>query len=162
MRAQLSKEWYLKQARLEADVSEDVGAGIAAMHPTYTSPSSADEENLSTPVIFGRLIQFLRERNCLSIDALADRADIDAESIRAIEAESEEHPEPRTVYQLSKVFHLSSVKLSVLAGLSSPRDFAAREDGVKFAARLDPTENFSALDRQALENLAAVLSERKT
>lgn len=162
MRTQLSKEWYLKQARLEAAVSEDVGAGIAAMYPTYTSLSDSGHADSSAPVIFGRLIQFLRERNRLSIDALADKADIDAEALRAIEKDTEGHPEPRTVYQLSKVFHLSNAKLSMLAGLSFPRDLAVREARVKFAARLDPAEALSAVDREALENLVAVLSERKS
>jgi hypothetical protein len=103
MKFQVTKEWCLAMARLEGD--SEVGAGTAAFDPApdehvETQASSAEAD--TAQVAFGSFIQLLRRRRNLSIEQLAQRADLDLVELVSIEKEPHYRPEPRTVHNLAK------------------------------------------------------------
>jgi len=107
---------------------------------------------------FGRLIEYARRKLGLSVEKLAERADVDLEAIVEIETDDRAVPEPRTVYQLAQALRIPPGKLMEVAGLATPKPDVSRA-ALKFAARSEPTSRLSRDEREALEEFVKVLAE---
>lgn len=109
--------------------------------------------------IFGRFVEFARRRRGLSVERLAQEADVDLAEIIAVECDPDKQPEGRTVHQLARVLGVSSEKLLELSGLVEPKDPTLGEAALRFAARSEPTAQLSPAEREAFEEFAKVLEE---
>jgi hypothetical protein len=96
----------------------------------------------------------------LSIEKLAELADVDMADIVCIEDDLHYVPEPRTVYRLAEIFSVPQQRLMQLAGLAVTADKTFREQAVRFAARSESTQKLSAEERAALEAFVSVLSKQ--
>lgn len=110
------------------------------------------------PRVFGQLIEFARREAGLSIEALADRADVDLSELVAIERHNAD-PTPRTVHQLSATLDLPLGKLRELAGLVELRDPRLNMAAVRFAARSEPRSQLNPHERDAFEEFVKALAE---
>jgi transcriptional regulator with XRE-family HTH domain len=144
-------------AELEAD--EEVGAGIVAVDPMFDGDSLASSEE---PIVaFGRFISLMRRDRGLTVEKLADEADVDIAELVSVEEDTRFKPEVRTVYQLANFFGVPRTTLLQVAGLTLPKDSRIVEEAVRFAARSEPVEALSREERYALDTFVAVLSEKK-
>jgi len=148
-----SREWLRRMAELE-DRCESVTAGGLA-HDLGMLEAALSEE----PWLFGRFIQFARRARHLSVEKLAEQADIDIAEILGIECGANMKPAPRTVHKLAQTLGLSSGKLMELCGLAEPQDEGLRLAALRFAARSEPVTELSAAEREAFEEFVKVLSE---
>lgn len=161
MKIELTKEWCLQMARMEIDAGADIeiGAGPVAADPTIRYSESAMEHVPDPNIAFGRFVRLMRRHHHLTLEKLAEDADVEITELVEIEDDSRHKPEPRTVYQLAKRFQVPTTKLLQLAGLSAPKDARLVHEAIRFAARSDPVEELSENERAALEAFVSVLSE---
>ena len=73
MRIEVTKDWCLRMAELEAD--EEIGVGLVAVDPVFDGESLAQSEEPT--IAFGRFISLMRRNRGLTVEKLADDADVD-------------------------------------------------------------------------------------
>jgi len=159
MRVERSKEWWLSRARREGDAV--VGAGLLAFDPAPEERPANAHAAEETRIAFGKFVNLMRRRRGLSLERLADAADLDASELLVIEDDVHYVPEPRTVYKLAQTFEVSQRRLMQLAGLSAANDPGLRQEAVRFAARSEAVQKLTPEEASALEAFVAVLSERE-
>lgn len=147
-----AREWLLKMAEFE-DSSRSVSAGGMAADFGLLPATQVEPQR-----VFGRLIEFARRKKSLSVEQLAERAQIDLADIVEIEMNEMAAPDVRTVFQLANVLELPSARLMEVAGLATPRPEVSSA-ALKFAARSEPTAKLSREEREALEEFVKVLVE---
>ena len=146
------RDWLLKAADIEDSCRSVSAGGLASDLGMISSGVS------SIKSAFARLIEYARRNQGLSVEKLAERADVDLAAIVAIETDDRAVPEVRTVYQLAQALRLPSGKLMELAGLATPKPEVSRA-ALKFAARSEPTSKLSRDERVAFEEFVKVLAE---
>jgi transcriptional regulator with XRE-family HTH domain len=147
-----AREWLLKMAVFE-DSSRSVSAGGLAADFGLLSATQCEPHR-----VFGRLIEFARRKQSLSVEQLAERAQVDLADIIEIEMNELPSPDARTVFQLASVLGLPSARLMEVAGLATPRPEVSSA-ALKFAARSEPSAKLSREERDALEEFVKVLVE---
>lgn len=161
MKLERSKEWWMARARREGDAV--IGAGLLAFdpvpeeRPAATLPAAVEE----TRIAFGRFVNLMRRRRGLSMEQLAQVADLDASELLVIEDDLHYVPEPRTVFKLATTFEVSQQRLMQLAGLAAANDAGFRQEAVRFAARSEAVHKLTREESSALEAFVAILSEQE-
>lgn len=161
MKIERSKSWWLAQVDKEGD--RPVGAGALAFDPAMfghrvvTSPAAED-----TRLAFGKLINLMRRKRNLSVEQMAEEADLDASEILIIEDDVRHIPEPRTVYRLAQFLHVPQMGLMQLAGLTRAKDPGLHREAVRFAARSESVSKLTRDENAALEAFVSVLSQAET
>ena len=159
MKINIPKEWCLNMAVLEGDA--EISAGSLAIDPIFDGDVLPDEAPEELSIAFGRFVRLMRRDKGLSIEKLADDADIDIGDLVSIEDDTHYKPDPRTVYQLANVFGVPRAKLLEISGLTIPRDENLFEEAMRFAARSDPMVELTVEERAALDAFVSVLSDPK-
>ena len=161
MKMEISQEWCMRMAQLEGDA--EIGAGRLAIDPVFdgetASAVAGDAEGPN--IAFGRFVSLMRRRRGLSLEKLADDADVDMTDLVEIESDPHHKPELRTAYQLANYFNVSRSSLLQVAGLTEPKDARLFDEAVRFAARSEPVTALTPEEGAALESFVAVLSEQK-
>lgn len=147
-----NREWLLKMVEFE-DMGLSVSTGGMAADLGLLSATQREPNR-----VFGRLIEYARRKKSMSLEQLADRANIDLADIVEIELNDMVAPDVRTVFQLASILDLPSARLMEVAGLASPRPEVSNA-ALKFAARSEPTAKLSREEREALEEFVKVLVE---
>lgn len=151
----------MRMAQLEGDA--EIGAGRLAIDPVFdgetTSAVAGDDEGPN--IAFGRFVSLMRRQRGLSLEKLADDADVDMTDLVEIESDPHHKPELRTAYQLANYFNVSRSSLLQVAGLTEPKDARLFDEAVRFAARSEPMTALTPEEGAALESFVAVLSEQK-
>lgn len=158
MRLEQSKDWWLKRARREGDAV--IGAGMLAFDPAPET-RSAGAPSEDSRIAFGKFVSLMRRKRGMSMEQLADAAEIDASELLIIEDDVHHMPEPRTVYRLAQTFEVSQRRLMQLAGLTAANDVGLRQEAVRFAARSETVQKLTPEESAALEAFVAVLSEQE-
>lgn len=164
MKLERTQEWWL--ALVDREESHAVGAGAAARDPVLEAQLSAVPSTTAqhgseeTRIAFGRFVNLMRRQRAMSIEKLAEEADLDMGEIVSIEDDLQFKPEPRTVFRLAQAFGVPQQRLMQLAGLASAKDAHFRQEAVRFAARSEAVQKLSKEENAALEAFIAVLSER--
>jgi transcriptional regulator with XRE-family HTH domain len=147
-----SKEWLLEMAELE-DASSSVSVGGLAFDLGLLPACPSESQR-----VFGRLVEFSRRQMSMTVEQLAEKADIDLAEIVEIETQESVVPQARTVFQLAQVLNLSCSRLMEVAGLTTPRNEISSA-ALRFAARSEPTAKLSDDEKLALEEFVKVLVE---
>lgn len=160
MKINIPMEWSLRMARLEAGA--EIGAGLLARDPVPDEVSPSGRTLQEEPnIAFGRFVSLMRRRRGLTLEKLAEDADVEILDLVEIEADTRHRPEPRTVYQLANFFDVPRDGLLQIAGLTVPKNRRVVDEAVRFAARSEPVSELTDEERGALEAFVAVLSEQK-
>ena len=146
------RDWLLYAADIEDSCRSISVGGLASDLGMLASGSS------NVQPVFGRLIELARRKQGLTLEKLAEQADIDLEAIVEIETQDRVVPEVRTVYQLAQALKLPPSRLMEIAGLATPKPEVSRA-ALRFAARSEPTTKLSRDERVALEEFVKVLVE---
>jgi transcriptional regulator with XRE-family HTH domain len=161
MRIELTKDWCLRMAQLEAETDGEIGAGLLAIDPVFESKAVPVESLEETTIAFSRFVRLARRSRGLSVEKLAEDADVEMGELVSIEENSQYKPDLRTVYQLANFFGVQRTNLLQVAGLTAPKDSHIVDEAVRFAARSEPVAALTAEERSALEAFVSVLSEQK-
>ena len=147
-----SREWLAAMARAEEGFAS-FGVGGLATEPE--SPAIP----LEARTAFTRFVDLARRQRKLTVEALANEADLDLGELVTI-MEANAAPSTRAVYKLATVLGVSMRKLLELSGLAEARDPTLAEAAVRFAARSEPTVALTKEERAALDEFVKVLVER--
>jgi len=158
MRIDISREWCLRMAQLEGDT--EIGAGALAGDPVFDSQMTQVEPEYAV-LAFGRFVRLMRRNRGLTVERLAEDADLDIAELLNIEEDAHYKPELRTVHQLAGFFGVQRAGLLQIAGLTTARDNHLVNEAIRFAARSEPTVALTADERSALEAFVSVLAEQK-
>lgn len=158
MKINVTKAWCVNMARNEAGA--EIGAGLLAMDPIFNFTSELEASGDETRFALQRFIELSRRSKKLTVEELAEQADIEIAELINIESDVHHLPEPRTLYQLAQVFDVSQGKLMELSGLTKPKDVGFIEDAVRYAARSESIDKLSPEEQAALDGLISVLSEK--
>lgn len=159
MTTEITPEWCLAMAR--GEVGFDIGAGLLAIDPTGSQELHENDNAEESRLALSRFVTLMRRKGGMSIEALADRADIDVGELLAIEKDAHHAPEVRTIYKLAMVFGVSQKKLMGLSGLTRPKDISYVDQAVRYAARSESIAVLSAEEQAALDGFISILSETK-
>lgn len=160
MKLEIEKEWCIRMAQIEGDA--EIGAGRLAVDPVFDGdviPGTAGDEEGSN-VAFGRFVRLMRRQRGLTLERLADDADVDMVDLVEIESNPHHKPELRTAYQLANYFKVPRSGFLQVAGLIAQKDTRLFDEAVRFAARSEPTAALTSEESAALEAFVAVLSEQ--
>ena len=171
MKLEIGKEWCIRMAQIEGDA--EIGAGRLAVDPVFdgeTVPAVAgDGEGASAwneahevghGLAFGRFVRLMRRQRGITLEKLADDADVEMAVLVELENDPHHKPELRTAYQLANYFKVPRSGLMQVAGLTTPKDARLFDEAVRFAARSEPTAELTPEESAALEAFVAVLSEQ--
>jgi transcriptional regulator with XRE-family HTH domain len=166
----ITREWASAQAKLEPDSGITSVGGLAhRIGGTEQVRGRGPEEGaevLSTHTMsvdprrqsLGKFIELSRRRMRLSVEQLAERADVDLVELLALEKAEDILPEPRTVYQLAQVLRMKVEPLLELAGLVT-KSIGLTESAVRFAARSEPMDALTKAEEEALNWFVQELSK---
>jgi transcriptional regulator with XRE-family HTH domain len=159
MKFEITRDWCMRMARLESD--GEIGAGALAIDPVFESAPAGVEASEEASVAFSRFVRLARRSRGLSVEKLAENADVEISELVNIEENSQHKPELRTVYQLANYFGVQRANLLQVAGLTAPKDSHIIDEAVRFAARSEPIAALTPEERSALDAFVSVLSEQK-
>jgi HTH-type transcriptional regulator, competence development regulator len=159
MKINIPKAWCLRMAQLEGDA--EIGAGALAVDPVFDGETALAESPEETSLAFSRFVRLARRSRGLTVESLAERADVELAELLTIEEDSRYKPNLRTVYQLANYFGVQRANLLQVAGLTAPKDNHLVIEAVRFAARSESVAALTAEERAALDAFVSVLSEQK-
>jgi transcriptional regulator with XRE-family HTH domain len=159
MKIEISQDWCMRMAEMEAE--EEIGAGQIAIDPIFDGEKAAAETAEEAPIAFSRFVSLMRRSRGLTVEKLAEDADVEMVELVGIEEGVQQKPEVRTVYQLANYFGVGRANLMQVAGLTVPKDNRIVTEAVRFAARSEPVAALTDEERKALEAFVSVLSDRK-
>ena len=119
MKINIPADWLISKANLEE--GHEIGAGSPRLtnrrgkHACSTAPTITD---ISQHVSFGRFVTLMRRQNNLTVERLAEAAEVSVEELLVIEHDPHHEPELSTVFGLAKSFRLPPKNLMKMAGLA--------------------------------------------
>jgi transcriptional regulator with XRE-family HTH domain len=150
---QPNPEWLAAMAEAEEGFPSFSVGGLACDLGSALPTPAAEARGA-----FTRFIDLARRQRKLTVEALAESADVDLTDLVGI-MKGAAAPSTRTVYKLAKVLGVSTRKLLELAGLAEVRDAGLAQAAVRFAARSEPTVALTREERDALDEFVKVLVE---
>lgn len=162
MKLKITREWFARNIGLEDD--SDIGAGLLAKDPSFELKDDrpAPVQNVDpTRFAFSSLVEYMRRKQGLSMEKLAEEAEIDLAEVVSIERDAYYRPEPRTVFRLARMFNLPNKALLQLSGNAVASDNAVQQHALRFAARSGGSvQSLSREEQRALEEFVFFLSKR--
>lgn len=149
--------WLLAAANEEDNCIISVGGLACRLRAEMNQQQETPET--TRRVAFARFIELSRRKLRLTVEQLADKADIDVSQLIEIEEGECVTAEPRTVFKLAQVFNFPQHRLMELSGLAKTRDRHLTEATVRFAARSEPVNILSSEEEEALQEYVKVLVE---
>ena len=145
-------DWLRKAAQAEAE-HQSVSVGGLAVRLGVLQAGEL------RPGVFGQFVEFGRRRLRLTLEELAERADVDIEELVRIERGECATPGARTVHNLAQVFHLPAAAVAEVAGLVRVRNERLDHAAYLFAARSEPTAVLTVEEEQAWQEFVKVIVE---
>lgn len=108
---------------------------------------------------FHLVVQMLRRRRGLTIDDLAQQADIDRDELVAMERNAAYRPSPLTLHKLCKFYKLPEGPMLVLAGAVKDVPKGLSERASRFAAQSASFAKLTEEEREALDDFLQFLKE---
>lgn len=157
MTFEITKAWCQSAGTREDGL--DIAAGVIAADPTFHQDSGADGNPEASRLALGRFINLMRRGQGMSIEDLAQKADIELGDLFSLENNASFQPDARTLYQLSEIFDVSQEKLMGLSGLTHSNDNEYVEEAVRYAAKSASVEVLTVEETTILHGFISVLSE---
>ena len=160
MKINIPADWLISKAHLEE--GHERGAGSPRLtnsrgkHACSTAPTITD---ISQHVSFGRFVTLMRRQNNLTVERLAEAAEVSVEELLVIEHDPHHEPELSTVFGLAKSFRLPPKNLMKMAGLAEGSSSRLREESIRFAACSESREPLSDDEQDALQAILKVIIE---
>lgn len=142
-----------------------VGAGKVALKMyrdlgLLEKPNEKDSLK-NAPGAFAKFVHLKRREMGLSLNQLADKADIDTVELHEIENNTNHKSRPRTISNLAKVFVLPLSAMKELSGMVQPKNDEFVSETIRFAACSDNITDISGQDRELLFAFISYLSNQK-
>ena len=129
----------------------------------------SQEENLATVgdrqvvplrISLGLLLRQLRQRDGLTVEELAERANVSEEELKQVEQNPQYTAPPRLIYNLSSYFEVRLEDLSQLAGATSTVNRKLYNAAIQYAAKSNEFAILTHEQSEILDVFVATLNER--
>lgn len=162
MKLHFTNDWLEKKILSDPDTEPTAGgADEAAPELANAEPEKVVALGSRTAVQMRSglavLVRKLRQRDGLSISALAQRADVSEDELRQVEHDPHYTARPRLISQLSKYFGVPLEKLAQMAGATQLIERHLFNEVVRFAAHSDDVSVLSDEERTALNAFVDLL-----
>jgi transcriptional regulator with XRE-family HTH domain len=141
----VTADWVLARAQREPESGITSVGGLADR-----LEAMAVKVPESSRLSLAKFIELSRRKMQLTVEQLAERADVELAELVAIEKGDEIIPEARTIYRLSQELGVKPEPLLELAGLVTVKGSRVSEAAVRFAARSEPMAKLSREEEEAL------------
>ena len=108
---------------------------------------------------FHLVVQMLRRGRGLTVDKLAQRADIDRDEIVAMERNNAYRPSPLTLHKLCNFYGIPERRMLVLAGAIKEVPQSFSETASRFAAQSESFAGLTKEERKVLDDFVQFLKE---
>ncbi len=110
---------------------------------------------------FHLAVRMLRRRHGLTVDALAQRAEIDRDEIVAMERNNAYRPSPLTLHRLCQFYGIPEKRMLILAGAvkEAPQGFSERAS--RFAAQSESFARLTSEEQKALDEFVRYLKQEE-
>lgn len=161
-RLRMSDEVFRKRAA-EENGSMVSAIGLEALFVNREEASEQAGEAVREPVrlAFCTLISHRRRALRFSMEALAEKANVELDELLRVEQDTDYVPEARTVHQLANHLKLPIPQLLVLSGNATSANAELTEAAVRFAARSRAVEKLNREQSDALNEFVKVLVDQK-
>lgn len=143
----ITPEWVRSQAAREPESGITSAGGLALRAASSGAHRQPDIGRHS----LAKLVELTRRKMRLSVEQLADRANVELGDVLAIENAEAVEADPRTIYQLAQALGLNEDVLKELAGLVEAKDSHVGEAAMRFAARSESTAALTPEEEAALD-----------
>lgn len=157
MTHEISVSWSEKMLALDEPVTP--GAGPLAARP-HVAPEAISMRAEETRLVFGRFVNVARRTRGLSIEALAEAADIEIAELMSIEEDPHYEPDLRSVWGLSNSLGVPQPKMMELAGLAVAKETHWIEEVTRYAARSAPIRDVTPDERVFHDAVVAALTAK--
>lgn len=162
MKLNLKREWF--ENRIAAEDDADVTAGTyndnrsdaTALHRR----AGHTEEEFAESLAFSALIRLLRKERGLSVQQLAEYANISVAEVISIEQDRAYRPKHQTISQLSEFFGIAPGAMMKLSNISQVQDETFVSETICFAANAADILNLGEQERQILHKYIRFLGKQ--
>jgi len=164
------KTWLRRKIDSDPDVEVEAGPELNDWALLGgLDDDTIEEENLANVkerqviplrMSLGMLVRQLRLRDGLTVEALAQKAEVSEEELNQVEHNPNYTARPRFIYNLSEYFKVRLEDLSQLAGTTHKIDRKLYNTAIQYAAMSDAATVLTEEQREILDGFVAMLSER--
>lgn len=161
MKFNISKEWLLKSADREDEMPVSAGAFTFDMIADNAEEKHMiiAEEPCAYLSVFARLISLRRRNHRLTLEQLADLAQIDLDELIRMEQTFDYSPEPRTVCRLAAALKLPEHRLLQLSGCVEKPNDSLTQQSVHLPECSDGLKKLTCEQEQALDEYIRYLEK---
>jgi transcriptional regulator with XRE-family HTH domain len=152
-----NRSWLLKMSDIEGGA--DIAVGGLAYEVGLFSEAEAPAPH-ANKAAFANLIALRRREQRLTIEQLAEKADVELSDLYYIERGEFDATNARTVYKLATTLNLPEQSLMKLAGLTVGKDATFDQEAVRFAARSQSVDKLSREEHRVLEEYVKFLAQK--
>lgn len=164
MKLLFTNEWLRQKIASDPDIETEAGRSLTG--PAIEEFESGKEAIMPARnvtqmrIALGVFVHQLRQRDGLTLEELAKRADVSESELRQVETNPTYTAAPRLIYKLSHFFGMQLNNLYQLSGRTLTVDRKLYNATVQWAAHSDDLTPLTHEQREALNGLVAVLSQR--
>jgi transcriptional regulator with XRE-family HTH domain len=163
MKLRFTDEWLREKIMSVPDVEAEAGQPLespALLKEMETGKVAviAARNVVQMRIALGTFVHQLRQKQQLTLQQLAERADVSEDELRQVETNPSYTARPRLIYQLSQFFGVSLNNLSQMAG-THVVDRQLYNSAVKYAAHSDDLAPLTQSQLELLNGFIAVVND---
>lgn len=164
MKLHFTDEWLRKKIASDPDVETEAGRPLEdtmlAEEIARGKVAIMPERNVTQlRIALGTLVHQLRQRERLSLQELALKADVSEDELRQVETNPAHTASPRLIHKLSVFFKVSLNNLYQMTGTTNAVERRLYNDAVRYAAHSEDLSPLTDTQRQLLDAFVATLNE---
>ena len=163
MKLLFTNTWLRRKIASDPDIETEAGRSLTS--PAIEKFESGKEAVMPARnvtqmrIALGTFVHQLRQRDRLTLQELAARADVSESELRQVETNPTYTAGPRLIFKLSRFFGVQLSNLYQLSGRTLTVDRKLYNATVQWAAHSDDLTPLTHEQREALNGLVAVLSQ---
>lgn len=163
MKLHFSNDWLRTKIASDPDIETEAGRPLEApLLSTQIEQGRVaimpSRNVVQLRIALGTLVHQLRQRDELTVEELAVRADVPEEELRQVETNPSYTARPRLIRQLSGYFGVQFNNLSQMAGATPAVDRKLYNEAVRFAAHSDVLTPLTGAQHELLNAFVASLN----
>ena len=158
-------DWLRRKIESDPEVETEAGWPLTGPAPAAEIDRKRmavmpERNAVQMRIALGTLVHQLRQRDQLTLQELAERADVSEEELRQVETNPTYTARPRMIYQLSQYFGVSLNNLYQMSGSTYAVERQLYNEAVKYAAHSDDVAPLTGSQQEALNGFVAILNQR--
>jgi transcriptional regulator with XRE-family HTH domain len=165
MKLLFTADWLRRKIEGDPDMEAEAGWPLTGPAPVaevdHKKMAIMPERNVvQMRIALGTLVHQLRQRDQLTLQELAIRAEVSEEELRQVETNPTYTARPYMIYQLSQFFGVSLNNLYQMSGSTYAVEKQLYNEAIKYAAHSDAVAPLTDAQQEYLSGFVAILNQR--